>query len=117
MLKAGFSCAQGFGVVTEDLKGEGRYRVFQNVNRIAGQFPRAIWQKVDGTREEVLTWCTNDYLGMGQTVRSSLGPAPSGGLVPSHFPVNRHAPGGNSASEARTASWDTERTLELASTL
>ena len=85
------SCAQGFGVVTEDLKGEGRYRVFQNVNRIAGQFPRAIWQKVDGTREEVLTWCTNDYLGMGQTVRSSPRPGAQQRPCSIALPVNRHA--------------------------
>ena len=35
--RTGPPVAQGFGAIAEDLKGEGRYRVFQNVNRIAGQ--------------------------------------------------------------------------------
>ena len=54
-----------FKKLLENLKETGKYRVFNDIVREAGKFPTAIWYGPYNIKN-IVNWCSNDYLGMGQ---------------------------------------------------
>jgi 5-aminolevulinate synthase len=53
-----------FQAAVDKVRGEGRYRVFADLQRQVGRYPAALRRTPDGPRD-VTIWCSNDYLGMG----------------------------------------------------
>lgn len=54
-----------FQSLIDSLKDSGKYRVFNDIVRERGEFPRAIWYGKYAIKN-IVNWCSNDYLGMGQ---------------------------------------------------
>ena len=54
-----------FEEILATLKNEGKYRIFNSILRKRGKFPNAIWYSKYGVKN-IVNWCSNDYLGMGQ---------------------------------------------------
>lgn len=54
-----------FDKVIEEYRKDGRYRVFNDIIRERGNFPKAIWYGKYAPKN-IVNWCSNDYLGMGQ---------------------------------------------------
>lgn len=54
-----------FEDVIKNFKKDGRYRVFNDILRERGKFPRSIWYGKYAPKN-IVNWCSNDYLGMGQ---------------------------------------------------
>ena len=54
-----------FEKIIQNLKDEGKYRVFNDILRERGNFPKAIWYSKYAIKN-IVNWCSNDYLGMGQ---------------------------------------------------
>jgi len=54
-----------FQQLIDKLKAEGKYRVFNDILREAGDYPHAIWYGPYNIKK-IVNWCSNDYLGMGQ---------------------------------------------------
>src|SRR3954465_9027835 len=55
-----------FEDAVDTLRQEKRYRVFADLERVAGRFPAAIYRDQADNAREITIWCSNDYLGMGQ---------------------------------------------------
>ncbi|SEQ56628.1 5-aminolevulinate synthase [Faunimonas pinastri] len=61
-----FDYKSHFESAVEALRDERRYRVFADLERQVGRFPKAIYRREGSDEREIVIWCSNDYLGMGQ---------------------------------------------------
>ncbi len=59
------NCEEILREAIESVRSEGRYRIFMDIARKSGAFPRATRYSDDG-EQEIIVWCSNDYLAMGQ---------------------------------------------------
>lgn len=55
-----------FRRAVDQVREEGRYRIFRDIRRKKGAFPIATWFKDGLDEQDIVVWCSNDYLGMGQ---------------------------------------------------
>lgn len=55
-----------FAEAIDAIREEGRYRVFADISRERGNFPRAQRHDAGDNAKSITVWCSNDYLGMGQ---------------------------------------------------
>ncbi|MDZ4693341.1 aminotransferase class I/II-fold pyridoxal phosphate-dependent enzyme, partial [Terricaulis sp.] len=58
---------QVFESAVAEIRDEGRYRVFADIMRERGRFPFAKLRRDDGSIHDIVVWCSNDYLGQGQS--------------------------------------------------
>src|SRR5689334_12067721 len=58
--------ARAFADALARIHSEGRYRVFADISRTRGAFPKALRHDSSAKMRDVTVWCSNDYLGMGQ---------------------------------------------------
>ena len=61
-----FDYSSAFRTAIDRVHSEGRYRVFADLKRKQGAFPRATFTCPNGAEQDVIVWCSNDYLGQGQ---------------------------------------------------
>ncbi len=62
-----FNYKNHFKEIIQNIKKEGRYRVFIDILRKSSSFPKASWfEEGKSNPENITVWCSNDYLGMGQ---------------------------------------------------
>jgi 5-aminolevulinate synthase len=89
------------------IRGEGRYRVFADIMRARGAFPRAKLRLQNGATRDIIVWCSNDYLGQGQH---------AGVLAAAHAAIDAVGAGaGGTRNISGTTSYHVDLEAELAS--
>jgi len=92
ILKAAFPYASSFRAALASLKQEGRYRVFADIVRERGAYPKAEVRD-EGCKRPITVWCSNDYLNMGQhpkvlaAMHQALDGVGAGRAVPATYPA------------------------------
>ncbi|WP_277749587.1 aminotransferase class I/II-fold pyridoxal phosphate-dependent enzyme [Paenirhodobacter populi] len=60
------NCADRFQVLLPERKLDGRYRIFTELERIASEILSALRHRLEGSKQRVTVWFSNDALGMGE---------------------------------------------------